>query len=207
MADTRGAQKSANVGAAMLTPSHAPATAARNRTFPIVLPMPCLALAVVCLVIALAIDAATPPAAAAVGVWKCQGRDRVPVYQDKPCDPGSELKDLTAEPPALSVVPLAIPSEAARQRPAAKHVDKPPARPRRAEAPAPRGDANERRFVHEGMSEGEVLLRLGPPDLASPKSARKARWTFLPAPGDPQTMTLVQFEDGRVVHVERRVVR
>jgi hypothetical protein len=56
------------------------------------------------------------------------------------------------------------------------------------------------------MSEGEVLARLGKPDLAT-KGGRRMRWTFLPAPGDPQTMTLVRFEDGRVVEVERRVVR
>ena len=57
------------------------------------------------------------------------------------------------------------------------------------------------------MSDGEVLARLGPPDLQAGKNARRMRWTYLPAAGDPQTVTLVRFEDGKVVAVERTTMR
>ena len=57
------------------------------------------------------------------------------------------------------------------------------------------------------MSEGVVLAKLGAPDAASSKHGRHARWTYLPAPGDPQTVTTIRFEDGRVTSVERHVVQ
>ena len=88
-----------------------------------------------------------------------------------------------------------------------RRAEKPPPRPRRADPPRFVGDAAQRRYVREGMTEGEVLARLGSPDLASGKGGRKVRWTFLPAPGDPQTMTTIGFEDGRVASVERVTVR
>jgi hypothetical protein len=58
------------------------------------------------------------------------------------------------------------------------------------------------------MSEGEVRARLGQPDATSGAKDRKsARWTYLPAPGDPQTVTSVTFANGVVSHVERKIVR
>ena len=152
-------------------------------------------------------------ASAAGGVWKCPGADGVPVYQDRPCA-GQPLRDFTADPPALSVVPLVVlPSERARAPPP-RRAPRPEARPAartetRAKREATRmpGEAGERRHLREGMSEGEVLARVGSPDLASGKGSRRVRWTFLPAPGDPQTMTMVRFEDGRVAGVERVTVR
>jgi hypothetical protein len=58
------------------------------------------------------------------------------------------------------------------------------------------------------MHEGEVLARAGPPDLKSGGGSRKlARWTYMPADSDPQTITTVVFDYGRVVEVERKVVR
>ena len=58
------------------------------------------------------------------------------------------------------------------------------------------------------MHEGEVLARAGPPDLKSGGGSRKlARWTYMPAERDPQTITTVVFDYGRVVEVERKVVR
>jgi hypothetical protein len=35
----------------------------------------------------------------------------------------------------------------------------------------------------------------------------QARWTYLPAPGDPYTITTVTFAQGVVVDVERKVSR
>jgi hypothetical protein len=58
------------------------------------------------------------------------------------------------------------------------------------------------------MHEGEVMARIGPPDMRSGGGGRKlARWTYMPAVGDPQTLTTVVFEYGKVIEVERKVVR
>jgi len=145
-------------------------------------------------------------AAAAPGVWRCASGGAPPVYQDRPCEPGREQKDLAADPPPLSIVPFELPAPPPVARTKPRRTEAAPPRPRRSETRVT-GDAAERRHVREGMSEGEVLARLGSPDLASPKAGRKARWTFLPAPGDPQTLTLIRFEEGRVVAVERVTVR
>ena len=70
------------------------------------------------------------------------------------------------------------------------------------------GDPSERRHLHPGMHEGEVLARVGPPDLKSGGGSRKlARWTYMPAERDPQTITTVVFYYGKVVEVERKVVK
>ncbi len=155
--------------------------------------------------LALASDRA---ALAAQGVWKCAGTGGVPVYQDRPCEAAGALRDLAADPPPLSVVPFALPPSAA-PAPARspRRAEKPAAAQRRAPPLRVAGDAAQRRHVHEGMGEGEVLARLGTPDLVSGKGGRRMRWTYLPAPGDPQTLTTVRFEDGRVSGVERSVVR
>lgn len=193
MADAGRQARCVNVRTRMLTPAAALPVSARNGTRLVPLAAPLL------------IACATGVAAAS-GVWRCAVPGAAPVYQDRPCDAGRQQKDLAADPPPLSIVPMEMPV-----RPA-----EPKAKPRRAEAPSPKprraesriaGDAALRRHVREGMTEGEVLARLGTPDLASPKGGRKGRWTYLPAAGDPQTITLVRFEDGAVVAVERRVVR
>lgn len=151
-------------------------------------------------------------AAAQDGVFKCRGNGAGPVYQQQPCAPGTTLRDFAQDPATVSVVPF----EFARSRESAKppradRAGKPSARPdkRKAEAERRGSDAAvvERRHVKDGMSDGEVLARLGPPDLQSGKTARRMRWTYLPVPGDPQTVTLLRFEDGRVVGVERTTMR
>lgn len=72
--------------------------------------------------------------------------------------------------------------------------------------------ADERRFIREGMSEGEVLMKIGRPDSESTDSGGGAkvsqkRWIYLPTQGDPQTMTTLVIRDGRVVEVSRQVSR
>lgn len=72
--------------------------------------------------------------------------------------------------------------------------------------------AEERRFVREGMSEGEVLMKLGKPDSQSEDSGGGARttvkrWIYLPAPGDPQMMTTIVIRNGQVVEVNRQIAR
>lgn len=159
------------------------------------------------LLLACAALATALSALAAPGLWKCAGGGGIPVYQDRPCANGADLKDLAADPPPLSIVPLHIapPAASSPERTTPRRAQAPASRQRRADV-RPDGHAAERKFVREGMTEGEVLARLGIPDMASPKG-RRARWTFLPTPGDPQTMTTIRFEDGRVLSVERVTVR
>ena len=162
------------------------------------------------LALMLAIVALAPPARAAdgppaPGVFKCAGERGVPVYQGTPCPPGQALRDLLADPAHVSVVELHVPAAApAPATPRRERNARAP--PRMAPAKVP-GDPSERRHVKAGMSEGEVLAKLGPPDASSAKHGRHARWTYLPASADPQTVTTIRFEDGRVTSVERAVVR
>lgn len=143
-------------------------------------------------------------------VFKCAGPGNVPVYQDTPCPAGRELRNFQTNPPEITVLP-------APERPAETRA---PADPRRApmEAAPPRpaaaaaadartqGDAAARRFVRAGMTEGEVIARLGQPEVASRGAKNKAaRWTYLPAAGDPETITIIQFANGVVTNVERKV--
>ena len=72
--------------------------------------------------------------------------------------------------------------------------------------------ASERRFIEKGMSEGEVLARVGEPDRESQDTGARAaeavlRWIYLPAPGDEQTTTTVVLNEGVVIQVERAVTR
>lgn len=73
-------------------------------------------------------------------------------------------------------------------------------------------DAAERRFIREGMAEGEVVHRIGPPDheafirIIKDQPEEKA-WTYFPAPGDAQTLTTLTLRAGMVTRVERKVSR
>lgn len=72
--------------------------------------------------------------------------------------------------------------------------------------------ASERKFIREGMSEGDVLVKIGKPDTESMDSGGEAtetvkRWIYLPAPGDEQTITTVVLKGGKVIEVTRKVSR
>jgi len=152
-------------------------------------------------------------------VYKCDGPGGTPVYQDNPCPAGKELRDFDKDPPTVSVMPLAPPPDTrTREAPAAKAPAAEKAtRPTKGKSPSPAatsaasagtGNAAERKFLAPGINEGQVLARLGPPDMKSGGGTRKtARWTYLPAPDDPGTLTTLTFESGRLVEVERKVVR
>jgi hypothetical protein len=157
------------------------------------------------LVIAILAAAASPAHAQMV---KCRGDAGVPVYQDTPCAPGRELRNFESDPATVSVVPMRPPvGSTTRQR--APAPDKPAKVPRAEPRPKPGpGDPAERRHLQVGMHEGEVLARLGAPDLKSGGGGRRvARWTYMPVAGDAQTLTTVVFEYGKVVEVERKVMR
>lgn len=73
-------------------------------------------------------------------------------------------------------------------------------------------DANERRFIREGMKEGEVVLKIGKPDYEALVGNLKGQpeektWTYYPASRDPQTVTVITLRAGVVAAVERKISR
>jgi hypothetical protein len=73
-------------------------------------------------------------------------------------------------------------------------------------------DAEERRFIREGMGEGEVLFKIGTPDHeAFVSNARgepeQKTWTYFPHARDPQTMTILTFHAGVVTRIDRKISR
>jgi hypothetical protein len=73
-------------------------------------------------------------------------------------------------------------------------------------------DAAERKFIRAGMAEAEVLVKIGKPDHESVTSGGGARvaektWTYLPHSRDPQTLTVVTIQAGKVSAVDRTVSR
>jgi len=77
-------------------------------------------------------------------------------------------------------------------------------------SPALAADAAERKFIREGMSEGEVLVKIGKPGSESVDSGGGAavtvkRWIYLPTPADQQTMTTIVLRNGKVIDIDRKV--
>jgi hypothetical protein len=152
--------------------------------------------------------AAIAPATA--DVYKCAGEGKAPVYQESPCPPGKELRNFQVDPPEITVLPgKPGAGAAAPSPPKAAAGAKPDKEPNgAARAVKPKGDPAERRHLHTGMSEGEVLARVGAPDATTgAKGARQVRWTYFPADGDLETVTTVTLFHGYVTDVERRVVK
>lgn len=123
-------------------------------------------------------------APAHAAVYKCSNAKGGIVYQDTACAPGTELGNLA--PPA-----------AAKAAPAGKPA---------AGAPARGGNAADRRALQVGMSQAEVIQKVGRPDVED-KLASQARWTYMPTAGDPDTLTTLTFGAGKVTNIERKPVR
>lgn len=140
-------------------------------------------------------------------VFKCEGEKGSVVYQDAPCGPGKELRNFDTDPPALTVLPATPATASAAARSASERAEKPGRDTARQQADDRR--AADRKFVRSGMSEAEVVQRLGRPDVTTGGNGRKSgrRWAYLPRPGDPDTMTTLTLQGGSVVDVERKVVR
>lgn len=76
-------------------------------------------------------------------------------------------------------------------------------------------DARERRFISQGMSEGQVLVKIGQPDSESIDSGRYAngryavekRWSYFPHQGDSQTLTTIILREGKVIEITREISR
>ena len=70
------------------------------------------------------------------------------------------------------------------------------------------GDATGRKFIRQGMTEAEVLAKIGRPDATAGGSKQhQGRWSYLPAEGDPDTVTTITFSGGTVSDVSRKVVK
>jgi hypothetical protein len=148
-------------------------------------------------------------AAPAQAIYKCAGAASTPIYQDEPCPPGKELRNFDTDPPNLSVIPgrPVAASPATHEAPPPRTAKN--AKPPRAEKQAKlRGDPAERKHVRVGMTEAELLMRLGAPDItAGGGKKRGLRWTWLPVDGDKDTITTVTLANGTVTDVDRKVVR
>jgi hypothetical protein len=162
--------------------------------------------------IALAVSllATLAAAPARADVYKCSGNGGVPIYQEEPCPKGKELRNFQVDPPEITVLPAtprpdAIPTGKAspgKAAPAAKSNDAKQGKS------ASAADASERKFIRTGMSEAEVLAKLGQPDMtAGGKNGNPTRWTYMPAPGDPETITSLTLNKGTVTGVDRKPVR
>ena len=142
-------------------------------------------------------------------VYKCAGAGGVPVYQEMPCSPGKELRNFQTDPPEITVLPAqrpaGNPADLIREAPPKNaKIDK-DAKPGKS---ANAGNAAERMHLRVGMSEAEVVARLGTPDMTvGGKGAASPRWTYMPAPGDPETITTLMFAKGVLVDIERKVVK
>jgi len=158
------------------------------------------------LVLAIALTCVTGSAQAQI--YKCTGEGNVPLYQGTPCLPGRELRNFAADPAEVSVLPMPpLPASGGASGAAARaagSASRPHGAPRAERVRG--GDPAQRRYLFPGMQAGEVLARAGAPDMKA-GGGKAARWTYLPHPGDPQTLTTVVIENGRVTDVERKVVR
>jgi hypothetical protein len=146
----------------------------------------------------------------AASVFKCAGDKGDVVYQDAPCSTGRELRNFDSDPPPITVLPATQIGTAAAAPAAPRGGSDRSAKPTRDSASQEGDDrrAAERKFVRSGMSEAEVLHRLGRPDVTSGSGRKRSkRWAYLPRPGDPGTMTTLTLQDGSVTDVERKVVR
>jgi len=81
-----------------------------------------------------------------------------------------------------------------------------------ASLPALAADARDRGFLREGMTEGEVLHKIGKPEheafIRNIKGQPEEKtWTYFPHYRDPQTLTILTFRSGVVAVIERKIAR
>jgi hypothetical protein len=142
-------------------------------------------------------------------VYKCADEGGAVVYQEAPCPKGKELRNFDTDPPEISVVPAYTGPLAPRT---AATPDRPARDPRTLQGNVTigraAGDAGARKFIRQGMTEAEVLAKIGRPDATAGGSKQhQGRWSYLPADGDPDTVTTITFSGGSVSDVSRKVVK
>jgi hypothetical protein len=149
-------------------------------------------------------------ASARAEVYKCAGDGGRPVYQEMPCPAGKELRNFQNDPPEITVLPGSAISSGAPIAPTSARPGKEASADKSAKARADktRGDPTERRHLRSGMTEGEVLARVGTPDVTTgQRTGKQLRWTWLPTEGDAETVTTVTLAAGVVTNVERTLVK
>jgi hypothetical protein len=158
--------------------------------------------------VSIAVLAAGHAGRAAAGIYKCMVEGNAPVYQEGPCPPGKELRNFDTDPPEVSVIPFRVVPDLPPSAVAPKAAGAPTATKADKKAAAPAGiDPTQRKFIVPGMGEGEVMAKIGAPDMTTGgKGSKSARWSYLPVPADPKTITTVVFDFGKVILVERKVV-
>lgn len=149
------------------------------------------------------------PGTADATMVKCRGDQGSVVYQDQPCNPGMELRNFDTDPAAVSVVP-GSPVAATSAPPAAQRARAAPVARRAPAQQLSSGKAAQRRFIRTGMSESDVIRRIGEPEVDARSSGKQGKdgkqWSYLPAAGDPDTITTLTIVGGLVADVERKVV-
>ena len=147
-------------------------------------------------------------APATAGLYKCARDDGSVTYQEDPCPAGKELRDFERDPANVSVVPFRlVPEVQTSTAPPSGASSRERGGGRKSRKAAERqGNPAERKFLVPGIGEGEVVARVGRPDMSTSGGRKTVRWTYLPAPEDPSTITTLTFELGRLVEVERKVV-
>jgi hypothetical protein len=149
------------------------------------------------------------PVAAWAGLYKCALDSGGVTYQQDPCPPGKELRDFARDPANVSVVPFTfMPGTGMHSAAAAVDATAPRKKTERKtrKQAGDNGNAAERKFLFPGISEGEVIARVGRPDVSTGGGGKTTRWTYMPAPEDPATITMLTFRFGRLIEVERKVV-
>ena len=143
-------------------------------------------------------------------IYKCAGEKGIPVYQETPCSPGKELRNFQTDPPEITILPArrppGNPADIIREAPPknAKAADK----DAKVAKSANSANAAERMHLRIGMTEAEVLARVGSPDVTvGAKGTPSPRLSYMPAPGDPETTTMLLFNKGVLVDIDRRVVK
>jgi hypothetical protein len=156
-----------------------------------------------------AVALAVVPSGAGAEVYKCAGEGAIPVYQEVPCAKGRELRNFQTDPPEITILPA--PSRANPAPSAAKNAPANDAKSGKDAKPGKSttaGDASERKLIRTGMTEAEVLAKLGYPDMTTGgKNGAAARWIYMPAPGDPETITSLTLTKGAVTEIDRKIVR
>lgn len=147
-------------------------------------------------------------AVADAGLYKCARDDGSVMYQEDPCPAGKELRNFERDPAAVSVIPFGTaPGPDSRQVAPAATASRTASERKTRKGGERTGNATERKFLVPGIGEGEVVARIGRPDMSTAGGRKTVRWTYLPAPEDPSTITTLTFELGRLVEVERKVIR
>jgi hypothetical protein len=133
----------------------------------------------------------------AASVFKCAMEGGGFMYQEAPCAPGKELRNFDTDPPTLSVIPGAA-------YPPAPSVSPPPA-----DKPAASPDKSAKRTAsgHDDRANGRVEGDVAARRFIRAGMSRNARWSYLPAAGDPDTITTITFSGNVVSDVSRKLVK